>query len=66
MNPEIIERLIQTEDDTLLNQVQAILESLHLSEQEKQELDKRMDKYSRGESKVYDWAELRARIRKTK
>ena len=67
MNPEVkyrlIEKLIQTEDDELLNHVQEILESSELSEQEKQELDKRMQKYQRGESKLYTLDELKERIR---
>lgn len=68
MNPEVkyrlIERLIQTEDDDLLNQVQEILDSSDLSDEEKKELDKRMEKYQRGESKLYNWAEVKERIQK--
>jgi len=67
MNPEVkyrlIERLIQTDDDELLTQVQEILESSELSEEEKQTLDKRMKKYQQGESKLYNWEDLKERIR---
>ncbi len=67
MNPEVkyrlIERLIQIEDDELLNQVQDILESSELSEREKKELDQRMEKYKKGETKLYNWAEVKEQIR---
>lgn len=68
MNPELkyrlIEKLIQTDDDELLRQVQDILESSELSDEEKQELDKRLIKYRHGESKLYNWDELRERIQR--
>lgn len=68
MNPEVkyrlIERLIQTEDDELLNQIKEILEGSDLSEDEKVELDKRVGKYQRGESKLYTLEEVKERIQK--
>jgi putative addiction module component (TIGR02574 family) len=68
MNPEVkyrlIERLIQIEDDELLNQVQEILDGSDLSEEEKLELDKRVAKYQRGESKLYTLEEVKERIQK--
>ncbi|WMJ73498.1 addiction module protein [Cytophagaceae bacterium ABcell3] len=69
MKPEIkyklIEKLIQTEDDALLSQVQEILEdSSSKSEDLKQELDKRMEKYRRGESSLYTWEEVKKHVKK--
>jgi putative addiction module component (TIGR02574 family) len=66
MTPEVkyrlIERLIQTEDDDLLKQVEAILESNDLSEEQRNELDRRMEKYRKGESRVYSLEEVQERI----
>jgi putative addiction module component (TIGR02574 family) len=68
MKPEVkyrlIEKLIHTEDEDLLNQVQEILESTELTEKQKQELDRRMEKYEKGETKLYTWDEVKERIRK--
>ncbi len=71
MKPEIkyklIEKLIQTEDDAILSQVQEILEnSSSISEGLKQELDKRMQKYRRGESDLYTWEEVKEHIKSRK
>jgi len=66
MTPEIkkrlIEKLIQTEDDDLLKQVEAILESNDLSGEQRNELDRRMEKYRRGESRLYSLEEVKERI----
>jgi putative addiction module component (TIGR02574 family) len=66
MTPEIkkrlIEKLIQTEDDDLLKQVEAILESNDLSEEQRNELDRRMEKYRKGESRLYSLEEVQERI----
>jgi putative addiction module component (TIGR02574 family) len=68
MKPEIkyrlIEKLIQTEDEELLNQVKEILESTELTEEQKKELDRRMEKHRKGEGKLYTWQEVKDRIRK--
>jgi putative addiction module component (TIGR02574 family) len=68
MKPEIkyrlIEKLIQTEDEELLKQVEEILESTDLSEEQKIELDRRMEKYRRGETKLYSWSDVKDHIRK--
>jgi hypothetical protein len=71
MKPEIkyrlIEKLIQTEDEAILSQVQEILEdSSSISVNLEQELDKRMEKYLRGESKLYTWEEVKDHIRNRK
>ncbi len=71
MKPEIkyrlIEKLIQTEDDALLSQVEEILEgSSFLTNDLKQELDRRMEKYRLGESKLFTWEEVKEHVRKKK
>jgi hypothetical protein len=71
MKPEIkyrlIEKLIQTEDEAILSQVQEILEnSSSISVDLEHELDKRMEKYLRGENKLYTWEEVKDHIRNRK
>ncbi len=60
----LIEKLIQTEDEELLLQVEEILGSPFLTEDQKQELERRRTSYEKGETKLYSWQEVKERIRK--
>ncbi len=61
----IIEKVIQTNDQDLLNEVQAILEErvFILTDWQKEELDKRSSQHITGESKSYIWEEVKKRAR---
>jgi putative addiction module component (TIGR02574 family) len=59
----IIEKVIQTNNEELLNEVQAILEEeeIMLTDWQKEELDKRSSRYQTGESKSLTWGEVKKR-----
>lgn len=59
----IIEKVIQTNDGNILNEVQAILEQeeIILTDWQKEELDKRALRDKSGESKNYTWEEFKKR-----
>ncbi len=61
----IIEKVIQTNDENILNEVQAILEQeeIILTDWQKEELDKRALRHKSGESKNYTWEEVKKRSR---
>ena len=61
----IIEKVIQTNDEDLLNEVQAILEEeeIILTNWQKEELDKRSTRHKAGESKSFTWEEVKKRAR---
>ena len=68
MKPEVknrlIEKLVHTEDEALLGQIEEILEgSSSISDELKEELDRRMEKYQKGESRLYTWEEVEAHSR---
>ncbi len=60
----LIEKLIQTEDEELLLQVEEILGSSPLSQEQMEELDRRKARYERGETKLYSWEEVKEIVRK--
>jgi putative addiction module component (TIGR02574 family) len=67
MTPEVkyrlIERLIQTEDDDLLKQVEAILvQGTELSEEHKQILDERLLAHSLNPSAGSSWEQVKKRL----
>ena len=61
----IIEKIIQTHNEKLLNEVQAILEQeeIFLTDKQKEELDRRTARHKSGESKSYSWEEVKRRAR---
>lgn len=61
----IIEKVIQTNDENILNEVQAILEreEIVLTNLQKEELDKRALRHESGESKNFTWEEVKKRAR---
>lgn len=62
----IIEKITQIQDEGLLNEVQAILEQneeIILTDWQKDELDKRAANHKSGESKNYNWEEVKTRAR---
>lgn len=61
----IIEKVIQTNDEDLLSEVQAILEEeeIILTDWQKEELDKRSSRHKTGESKNFTWEEVKKRAR---
>lgn len=61
----IIEKIIQTKNEGLLSEVQAILEQEEfvLTDKQKRELDKRLARHKSGESKSYGWEEVKKRAR---
>lgn len=63
---DIIHWLTELKDKTVLEKIYAIKEEedLELSPDQQIELDKRLDKYGRGEMKFKSWEETKASIRK--
>jgi putative addiction module component (TIGR02574 family) len=61
----IIEKVIQTNDEDLLNEVKAILdeEEIILTDWQKKELDERLLRHETGESKSFTWGEVKKRAR---
>lgn len=61
----IIEKVIQTNNEDLLNEVQAILEEeeIILTDWQKEELDRRSSRHKTGESKSFTWEEVKKRAR---
>lgn len=62
----IIEKIIQTDDDNLLSDVQAMLEyraDIKLTQEQKDELDRRTLRHERGESASYTWDEVKKAAR---
>jgi putative addiction module component (TIGR02574 family) len=61
----IIEKVIQTNDENILNEVNAILEQeeIILTDLQKEELDKRVERHQRGESKSFTWEEVKKMAR---
>jgi putative addiction module component (TIGR02574 family) len=59
---------IQSADDRLLHMIQELAESyqkqegVELSEAQKVELDKRLERFKRGETQFYTWEETKAKI----
>ena len=71
MKPEVkyrlIEKLVHTEDEAILGQIEEILEgSSFISEEMKEELDRRWEKYQKGESKLYTWEEVKEYVKTSK
>lgn len=68
MKPEVkyklIEKLIQTEDDAILNQVQEILEGTELSDVHKRILDKRLEAHKARPESGESWAKVKESIKK--
>lgn len=64
----IIEKVIQTNDEDLLNEVQAILEEeeIILTSRQKEELDERSARHKAGESKNFTWEEVKKSARSAK
>jgi putative addiction module component (TIGR02574 family) len=65
----IIEKIILTEDENLLNEVKAILaqeEEILLTDLQNAELDRRSLRHKNGESKSYTWEEVKQRARAQK
>jgi putative addiction module component (TIGR02574 family) len=61
----IIEKVIQTNDEDLLNELNAILEQeeIILTDSQKEELDKRVARHKSGESKSFTWEEVKVHAR---
>jgi putative addiction module component (TIGR02574 family) len=61
----IIEKVIQTNDEDLLNELNAILvqEEIILTDSQKDELDKRAARHKSGESKSFTWEEVKEHAR---
>jgi putative addiction module component (TIGR02574 family) len=61
---------IHTADDRLLHLIQELAESyqkqegIELTEAQKAELDKRLERYKRGETEFFTWEETKAKILK--
>jgi putative addiction module component (TIGR02574 family) len=58
------------EDSTFLKAIYTILndksKEYQLTEEDKEEIDRRLDSYEKGKSKLYTWEEVKRAIRKTK
>jgi putative addiction module component (TIGR02574 family) len=63
---DIIHWLTELKDRSVLEKIQAIKEeeTIELSTTQQVELEKRLEKYARGEMKFKSWEETKARIRK--
>lgn len=65
---EEIREYINNADDRFIQMVYAMMkvnkEDELLTEAERQEIDKRIARHKKGESKSYNWAEARAQIEK--
>ena len=62
----IIEKIMQINDESLLSEVQAILElseEIKLTDWQEGELDKRATRHAKGESKNYTWNEVKERAK---
>ena len=62
----IIEKVIQTSNEDVLSEVQAILEQeeeIILTDWQKEELDKRESRHNKAESKNFTWEEVKKRAR---
>lgn len=61
----IIEKVIQINDEDLLNELSAILEQeeIILTESQTEELDKRAARHTSGESKSFTWEEVKEHAR---
>lgn len=61
---------IDSADDRLLHLIQELaesyqkLESIDLTDAQRDELDKRLERYKRGETEFYTWEETKAKILK--
>ncbi len=68
-------KYISSADDKLLRMIQALAETYQseddnieqeLTESQKQELDRRLERYARGETQFYTWEEVEAKLNETK
>lgn len=63
-------KLINSADDKLLHMIQILVETYQsednreqeLTESQKKELDKRLERYARGETRFYTWEEVEAKL----
>lgn len=65
---ELLRDYISEADDRFVQMVYAMMkvnqEEVLLSEAEQEEIDRRVARHKKGESKSYSWAEVRSRIEK--
>ena len=67
---EELHQFIDRADERILNQIHGMMKSASentiLTERQQKDLDMRVDRHKRGESKSYTWSEARAQIEKNK
>ena len=67
---EELHQFIDRADERVLNQIHGMMKSASentiLTERQQKDLDMRVDRHKRGESKSYTWSEARAQIEKNK
>ncbi len=67
---EELHQFIDRADERVLNQIHGMMKSASentiLTERQQKDLDMRVDRHKRGESKSYTWSEARVQIEKNK